>query len=515
VNSLVGNTNAWYKTKLIMGKNFYALLLALVCWVHVSAQITAPESHPCGTHDITPWLRWYHEHRHELPELSADTSWLYVPVTVHAVGDDNGNGIFPENEIFRNMCDLNRHFAQARIRFHLVPEQMIMYHASDYWYEHDFEGGANMVENTFIPGRLNAYIVEDPAGNCGYSGFDVIVLSKNCSDINYTTWPHEAGHHFSLPHTFFGWEGETWDYSQPAPNDWNGLDVERTDGTNCFFSADGFCDTPADYLNFRWNCNSQMRSNEVQTDPEGVQFTSDGTLLMSYSDQVCRRRFSPEQITAMRQNLYSEHSAYLVNAIEKEPIDDNAQVQCIAPVDSAIQQYNNVTFTWAPVENATFYRLEVGNTPNFTISFVNRFVFDTTSVTITSGLPNNRTLYWRVRPYSQWDLCRTTNTLPISVFKTRNVSAVDEVSQKVDVHVSPNPVAAGQAIRLQLTLLEGMDGQVRLNDLAGKTCFTQSLQVSAGEHTFDLEPGHLAAGHYQVQLNTRWGIITRPLVVTE
>ncbi len=498
-----------------MGKNFYTLLLAACCWVHVSAQINQPEPHPCGTHGMSPWLRWYHEHKHELPEFSADTNWLYVPVTVHVVGDNNGNGLFPDAEVFRNMCDLNNHFAQARIRFYLVPEQMIVYHASDYWYEHDFQGGADMVANTFIPGRLNAYIVEDPAGNCGYSGFDAIVLSKNCSDINYTTWPHEAGHHFSLPHTFFGWEGETWDYSLPAPSDWNGWEVERTDGSNCSFSADGFCDTPADYLNFRWNCNSQLQSNEVQTDPDGVTFTSDGSLLMSYSDQICRRRFSPDQITAMRQNLYSEHSDYLVNSIEKEPIDDNAQVPFVSPVDSAIQQYNNVTFTWEPVENATFYRLEVGNTPNFTISFVNRFVFDTTSVTITSGLPNNRTLYWRVRPYSQWDLCRTTNPLPIEVFKTRNVSAVGEIQQVTDFRILPNPALGRQAVQLNLEISESMDGQLRISDIAGKTRWEQALQLVAGEHTLMVEPGRLVPGHYLVQIHTKWGVITRPLIVAE
>lgn len=498
-----------------MGKNFYTLLLAACCWVPVSAQINQPEPHPCGTHGMSPWLRWYHEHKHEMPEFSADTNWLYVPVTVHVVGDNNGNGLFSDADVFRNMCDLNYHFAQARIRFYLVPEQMIMYHASDYWYEHDFEGGADMVANTFIPGRLNAYIVEDPAGNCGYSGFDAIVLSKNCSAINYTTWPHEAGHHFSLPHTFFGWEGETWDYSLPAPSDWNGWEVERTDGSNCQFSADGFCDTPPDYLNFRWNCNSQQQSSEVQTDPDGVTFTSDGSLLMSYSDQICRRRFSPDQITAMRQNLYAEHSDYLVNSVEKEPIDDNAQVQCIAPVDSAIQQYNNATFTWAPVENATFYRLEVGNTPNFTISFVNRFVFDTTSVTITSGLPNNRTLYWRVRPYSQWDLCRTANVLPVSVFKTRNVSAVGEVQQVTDFRILPNPALGGQAVQLNLEISESMDGQLRISDIAGKTRWEQALQLVAGEHTLTVEPGHLVSGHYLVQIHTKWGVITRSLIVAE
>ena len=77
--------------------------------------------------------------------------------------------------------------------------------------------------------------------------------------------------------------------------------VERVDGVNCDIAGDGFCDTPADYLNYRWNCNNQGLSNVTQTDPLGEKLKSDGSLIMSYSSDVCSYRFSEEQIAAMQE----------------------------------------------------------------------------------------------------------------------------------------------------------------------------------------------------------------------
>ncbi len=497
-----------------MKKNYTAFIIALLGVTSLSAQVNQPLTAPCGTHGKSPWLKWYQEHRHEMPDMSADTNWLYVPTTIHSIGDNNGGGHYSETEIFRIMCETNEYFAPVRVRFFLVPGEMIIKHNSTYWYDHDWQGGADMADNTRIPGRMNAYIVDDPAGNCGYAGYDVIVMAKACSNSPASVWAHEAGHHYSLPHTFFGWEGESWDYSQPAPNDWNGWEVERMDGSNCLNSADGFCDTRPDYLPFRWNCNDQMRSNQVQTDPNGEQFTADGTLLMSYADQICMRRFSPDQITAMRQNLYSEHAEYLLNSQEMPPVDDNASITLITPADSAVQQFNNVVLEWAPVENATFYKVEVGLTPGFSVTFYNKYVYDATSVNITSGIPNNRTLYWRVTPYSYGDLCKRTAAVPLEVFKSRDLSSsASEVSQKVEVELSPNPVLKGQPVTLTLATTELLEGQLAVYDIAGKLCTEQILQLPAGEHNVSVETATLTAGHYMAKVQTKWGILTRRFVV--
>mgnify|MGYP000043822657 FL=1 len=54
--------------------------------------------------------------------------------------------------------------------------------------------------------------------------------------------------------------------------------VEKVDGSNCEYAADGFCDTPPDYLAYRWTCNqSTGTSFGTMLDPNGESFKSDAT----------------------------------------------------------------------------------------------------------------------------------------------------------------------------------------------------------------------------------------------
>ena len=57
--------------------------------------------------------------------------------------------------------------------------------------------------------------------------------------------------------------------------------VEKMDGSNCHYAADGFCDTSPDYIDYRWPCNDNLESNVTQMDPNGETFQSDGSLFMS------------------------------------------------------------------------------------------------------------------------------------------------------------------------------------------------------------------------------------------
>ncbi|MBL7775442.1 MAG: hypothetical protein JNK89_05535, partial [Saprospiraceae bacterium] len=269
----------------------------------------------CGYTGSSPWLDWYQRNSglFEKAEGGADTSWLYVPVTVHIVGTTNGTGYYPFDQAIRAVCEMNSQFAPAYVRFYLKPGDAVRYHNNSSWFAHDWDGGSDMI-NSVLPGirnRLNAFIVSDPAGNCGYSWQDAIVLKKGCSNPGNSTWAHEAGHHFSLPHPFSGWEGFDWNYAEPAPAKVNGRDVEKTDGSNCYSGGDRFCDTEPDYLNDRWACTAEGRSFTIQHDPNGIAFRSDASLIMGYANDACASRFTAEQIAAVRANLRSEHSNYL------------------------------------------------------------------------------------------------------------------------------------------------------------------------------------------------------------
>ena len=503
---------------IVQTKNYLLILLFLCAGFASRAQQTAAPipANWCGTNSYSPWLTWYQEHKASFADVrDEDTSWYYIPVTIHIVGNDAGTGYYPEEKAFRIICELNEQYEQVRFQFYLFPGEPFVYHNNTSWYIHDWDGGAEMINSTRIDGRLNTYIVSDPAGNCGYSWYDAIVMGNGCSGPGNSTWAHEAGHHFSLPHPFYGWEGHTWDFSNPAPVAWDNYPVEKIDGSNCYNSGDRFCDTKPDYLNYRWNCTPEKESTFEQKDPNGVAFRSDATLFMSYSYDACASRFTPEQIDAMRTNVTTEHQSYLQVSEPGEGIDDNFNLQYVSPMDSSIEQYNNIVLQWEPVPNAEFYLVEISNTPYFTLIFHSSIVQQNTTLTVHKNIPNNKTMYWRVHSYNSWDLCVPAGVVEPAVFKTRNLSATNELERVADISLTPNPVLVGQPAVLQVNCSESIDILLTLHDAAGRLYFQQQMEMYSGENAYKIPTDDIAAGLYFVTIQTKKGTLVKRLAVTD
>ena len=470
----------------------------------------------CGNTEVTPWMEWYKEHRFELTQTRSD-EMLYVPVTVHIIGTDQGTNLFPIDKAVRAICGMNERFAEANISFYLVPGDPFRFVNNSAWYEHQFSGGAEMINANNIPDRLNAYVVGDPAGNCGYSWMDAIVLGNGCSGSENSTWSHEAGHHLSLPHPFSGWEGTDWDYSQPAPNTVGNRQVERTDGSNCENAGDYFCDTAPDYLSDRWQCDDNHESEQLQHDPNNVAFRSDATLIMGYASDACTSRFTPEQITAMRTNLQTEHSGYLQVSEPGPGVDDDLAVQLVSPIDSHIVQYNNFELVWNPVPNATIYVVELflGSNMSITNRLFYKSLYNETSVTVTQAMPNNRTMYWRVRAYNEWDVCNPNDNAQVGILKTRNISATNELERSVTADLSPNPVPGGQPAMLNISSDMAMNAKLNITDASGRLCMQRDLRIYPGDNRLDIETESLQAGVYIVSVQNEKGMLLKRLVVTE
>lgn len=476
-----------------------------------------PAGNWCGNTEVSPWMEWYKVHRHEFIQSRSD-EMLYVPVTLQIVGKDDGSNLFAFDKGIQAVCGMNERFAEANIGFYLVPGDPVRYHHNSAWYEHTFPVGAQMIQENNIPDRLNAYVVGDPAGNCGYSWFDAIVLKIGCSSDNNMTWSHEAGHHFSLPHPFSGWENTDWNYAQPAPSTVgdNRL-VERMDGSNCENAGDFFCDTPPDYLNDRWQCNNNQQSEQLQHDPNNVAFRSDATLIMGYASDACQSRFTPEQIAAMRANLQSQHASYLQVTELGPGVDDDLHAQLLSPIDSHIVQYNNFELVWNAVPNATVYVVEVFLTPSMSVQ--NRVFYKTlyneTSISVAQALPNNRTLYWRVRVYNEWDVCNPNNNMQTGIFKTRNISATNELERVVTADLSPNPVSAGLPARLNISSDVTMNAKLHVMDAAGRVCMQQELRIYPGDNQLEIETTSLQAGIYIISVQNEKGMLLKRLAIAE
>ncbi len=514
LKSDICNTNQ--PPALSMQRNLYSLF-AIFMLQAVAALGQPNDTEWCGTKGFTPWFDYYRQNREAIATErgNGDTAWLYVPVTIQITGTDAGSGYYPLEQAILSVCQMNEHFAQARIRYYLMPGDPVRYLNNSYWHTHEWDGGLDLILSNKIPNRLNTFIVADPAGNCGYSWHDAIVMSKNCSGLGNRTWAHEAGHHLSLPHPFVGWEGIDWDYAQPAPDEIDGHLVEMADSSNSYFSGDYFRDTRADYLNYRWSCNNNAESYVVEHDPSNAAFRSDGTYIMGYSSDNCGALFTVEQIEAMRANLHDEHQDYLQVTDPGVEIEDNAAVQLGMPIDSQTVQYNNFTLHWNPVSNATFYTVEIFLFSNLTPRLFYQTVHNTTSVTVTKGIPNNRTLYWRVRAYNEWDLCQPSGVQELGIFKTKNFSATNDLESTVLAELSPNPVASGFPAKLLLNSDENMEAMLSITDAAGRLCLRQELKLSFGESIVEIPTDALQAGLYILSLQNEKGTILKRLAVTQ
>ncbi|NNC95253.1 MAG: T9SS type A sorting domain-containing protein [Chitinophagales bacterium] len=342
----------------------------------------------CGT--VMPESYKQHLMKKDRTHLQSSSRVLrQIPIQYHIVGDDDGNGYFTLRELISLHCDLNANFVGADIEFYLYDD--VRYINNDEWYVFPgFNAGDQLMNANNVNNVCNVYITEDPAGVCGYAYFPGsgpngggIVLNKGCSGFYSTTLSHEMGHYLGLPHTFATIGG-----------------IEFVDGSNCSNSGDLFCDTPADFLDYRWSC-PYIGS---QTDPNGDLYTSvlDETLFMSYSMDNCQNKFSVMQESDMNNTVLSGRP-YLLN--HTVPVYTNLDTP---KLNSPIASINTISsqqtiLEWDPVPGAEFYHVLVTH-------FSNPFLYDFdlfvtgTSIALDELLPGV-TYRWKVKPITKANVC--------------------------------------------------------------------------------------------------------------
>ncbi|MCH7878421.1 MAG: thrombospondin type 3 repeat-containing protein, partial [candidate division Zixibacteria bacterium] len=234
--------------------------------------------------------------RQEAPLAAVDdTTWYYVPVSMHVVNRSDGSGGLSETRVSQTLLALNQQFAQSRIQFFRFRDslgQPITHQIND---DAFFSGARHAFElRTFDPvaNTSNIWFV-NTIGVCGFSSFtgagdQGTVMNVFCSALppDNTTITHELGHYFNLYHThetLFG--------------------VECPDSSNCVNAGDLICETPADPRLF-----GKVLANCAYNGPASANGCA-GTYApqmnnhMSYSLQHCRDLFTPAQIAKMRSTL--------------------------------------------------------------------------------------------------------------------------------------------------------------------------------------------------------------------
>lgn len=506
------------------------LVLLLLSTTILLAQPHKNDLAPCGTLDYkSDWLKRYQQNPHTYER--GDGMLLHVPLTVHVLGSNTGTGYFSTNSLLNALCKLNSDFDGTEMQFFLA--SYFNYINNSDWNDHAtvLEGAAMMFENN-VPNTINNYIVADPAGNCGYNlPYAGIAVAKACAGTGDHTWAHEVGHNLSLPHPFLGWEGGVGfegeidhNYNNPAPTqvlydytyfkdtliiDTMIIDtalVELMDGTNCELAADGFCDTSPDYLGFRWQCNGDGISATEQTDPNGVKFRSDGSLIMSYSDDNCQNRFSPDQIAAMRANLYDEKPELISDEQPLEQIVDD--VFMIAPSLDEVVENINLELIWEDVPHATHYIVQVSRIQSF--GFSDEYIVENNSLVVDS-LAADKKYYWRVRPFNFYSFCAPFSES--SSFETNMLSNTTHIEGVSEIALIPNIIQPNKEVQLQIYTSENLNLNISILNVAGHVLQKENWKTRIGKANLDLNISELESGLYWVSIESERGRVVEKLVV--
>jgi len=362
----------------------------------------------CGTEmpqHMISWLDNYKSQRHPLYKTQ-EGSLQYIPLKIHLVGTDDGNGYLKLQYLLDGLCRLNEQYEQVGFYFYIY--EGIDYINSTVLYNHE-DGYWQVIDASWSPEAANLYYVSNANGNCGYySGWgDYVVIANSCAGPYNSTVAHELGHYFDLPHTFYGWENRA-RTAAPRATD------ERANGSNCATAGDRFCDTPADFISERWSCPYR----DTKLDFTGQPYNVDGTLFMSYANDGCQNKFSPEQIDVMHAYLQNERSN-LLNQPTPAINDSLGQAELIYPPTNSVNvPANFAQLKWKKTTGATYYHLQV--TRYATIFTIDTIVQDT-SIVLTNLEPNYN-YKWRVRPFNGGSTC--SGYTPYSIFTTRNATPI-------------------------------------------------------------------------------------------
>lgn len=445
----------------------------------------------CGTAPYkSPELIEFQSMEGSWVNMRADDT-LYVNLACHIVGRDDGSSYTNMESFFQQMCETNAVYEEFGVVFYISDLNYI--NDSRYSSHENTRIGGEMMREHKIDGAINLFFVNDPAGYCGYymPSTDCIAIGNGCMAPGSYTWAHELGHLFSLPHTFYGWEGIDYQPGRSTPDMVGRTPTERVDGSNCTEAGDGFCDTPPDYLSYRWPCTEDSMSRVRQFDINKESFFSDGKLLMSYSNKGCRGTISPEQQQAIKYNIL-ETRQYDVRKPTNQVFMHDPSIKNISPAMDEEVYFDNVSFSWDPVEGAALYLLEY---TKFDV-----FNYHSTKVYLTEPHFTPDTIYpswthiqWRVKPYGIDSYCvdETSETFQFStkVTSTENLTLTDSRT------LYPNPIKPTEELfvysdngftgKVQVMIFNATGNPVRqfdVNQVTGNKLSLQLNNVNPGMH---------------------------------
>ena len=445
--------------------------------------------------------------------LEARAGVQYLPVTMTLIANDDGSGLITEDAALNGFCRLNENFEDLGIQFYL-------HDGFRYVYDSDFYlingPGSQNPASLKIPNTINIFVSEvftqGAQGSCsGILGFyspanDYVAIDKCTMDGASFALTHELGHFFSLPHTFFGWENQSYNPNQPTPEFVNGVRVEYADESNCSISADRICDTPPDY-NFGLGAGGCDYSGGA-VDPAGNAVDPDEMNYMGYFFNCPSHNFSPNQGDVIHADIADR------TFVSGSPVTTavNGQANLTYPIDAEITPNTDVTLTWDAVDGATTYLIELNRVASFSPSFVvQRTVVTTNSLALEDLLPNTN-YHWRVRPFNESYTC--TDYGAGTSFKTGELVNVVQIEGVESLNIYPNPSNGVENIFMEVNTSEALEAEIKLYNTQGKLVQVLNHQFNSGANSVKIKTESLSQGAYIIGIQTENGTTHQRIFIT-
>ncbi|MCH2021762.1 MAG: T9SS type A sorting domain-containing protein [Saprospiraceae bacterium] len=472
--------------------------------------------------------------KQEVSDLMNNRTITYIPISFHSVSNSSGEGAATEREIMDFLCGLNGLYASQDLQFFIYDQ--IHFRTSN---NIDDNAGSNAsavdMYGWTVPQTLNITIgrSQNNPTSSWYSGFgDYIFLLKQMMTPQAKTEAHEIGHFFTLPHTFYGWEGtdaeaEYANSNVPSTigNGWGAFSPENVPRTgsqaNCNSEGDGFCGTEADYYSDRTNCPYFV----TVRDPYGNNLDPDETNIMSYALDNCVTTFSADQQAAIAMDV-AQRSWVSNTPNGTTDLGSLASPTPISPVNNGLLgSINNPTvrLDWTALTGAPWHYIEVYGTLIPGLWFVDvtdviyqGYQYNGTSYfdLSTTNLQAGKVYAWRVTPISNYSTC----ALPSPYYKFEATAAATSIKDlpihnQITFDLNANPVSTTY-IPLSVYTAETIVASIRVYSLDGREMMAvNKLSFSVGDNILQLPAENILNGIYIAVLTTDRGTLQQKFVI--
>ena len=202
-----------------------------------------------------------------------------IPIRAHVLRKSDGSGGISQTDIEASIARTNAYYRSLNMEFY-VDKYHYLDNTTDYETYLDYDKPRPMetrlAKDHSVQEAINVFFVQRSSTSWGPKLKDKgHIVMNNGHTRNESTFAHELGHFFGLPHTHAGGN-------------------ELVDGSNCSSAGDGFCDTPAD-PNLSGKVSDLCRYTGTVKDANDDTYRPMTNNIMSYTRFKCRGFFTKDQ----------------------------------------------------------------------------------------------------------------------------------------------------------------------------------------------------------------------------